>query len=97
MKNFSIRLILLVLLVVAGPTIQKMVVESQQKGHINVPVSDAEQSSFEEENIESDGQIICPFLNSIEHFKLQLPFNFQAALLFVSLTDNIVLPPPKLK
>ncbi len=96
MKNLSIRFILLVLLVFVGPTIQEMIVETQQKGQLNTPVSDTEQSSLEDESEAYDGQFICSFLKTFKDFNLRSPFTFQASDLGFSLPDNIVLPPPKL-
>jgi len=96
MKNLSIRFILLVLLVFVGPTIQGMIVETQQKGQVNVPISDTEQSSLDDELEGFDGQFICSLLKSSKHFNLPSPFRFQASDLSFSLPDNIVLPPPKL-
>jgi len=95
MKNFSIRLILLVLLVFVGPTIQEMVAGSQQKGHLSTPISDTEQSSFEDESEELDGQLICSFLKFFKNIKLPQQFTLQVSFRFFSLTDKIVLPPPQ--
>jgi len=96
MKNYSIRLILLVLLVFVGPTIQEMLVGSQQKGHFSTPISDTEQASFEEESEELNGQLICSFFMFFKHIKLPQQFTFQASFRFFRLTDKIVLPPPQL-
>jgi hypothetical protein len=95
MKHFSTRFILLIILVVVGPAIQKMVMEIQQKDHISVPVPQAEESSVDEEKEECDCLVICPLLKSFKHFKLQFSFSSQTPFLFFSLPDNIVLPPPK--
>lgn len=96
MKNFNIRFILLVLLVVVGPTIQNMVLGAQQRAHVSIPISDVEESKFENETEEPAGQIICSFLKYFKHLKLSPQFTFQASFLFFSLTDTIVLPPPQL-
>lgn len=96
MKNFSIRFIILLLLVVVGPTIQKMVIGTQQKAHLSAPISDVEESNFENESEKSDGQLICSFLKSFKHFTSPFQFTFQALFLFFSLPSNIVLPPPQL-
>jgi len=96
MKNFSIRLILLVLLVFVGPTIHEMVEGTKQKGHLSVPISDTEQSSFDDESEGSDGQPTCSFLDLFKHSKPSSQFTFQASNLYFSLADNIVLPPPQL-
>lgn len=96
MKNFNIRFILLVLLVVVGPTIQKMVIGTQQRAHLSAPISNVEESKLENETEESDGQLIYSFLKYFKHVKLPSQFTFQASFLFFSLADNIVLPPPQL-
>ena len=96
MKNFSILFIILILLVVVGPTIQKMVIGTQQKAHLSSCISDADQSSSEEESEESDGQFICSFLKYSKHLKLPLQFSYKALTLCSSLADNIVEPPPQL-
>lgn len=95
MKNFSIRFILLILLVVVSPTIQKMIIGTQQKAHLSSLISDAEQSSFEDESDESDGQFICSFFKYSIHLKLPLQFSYQASTLCCSLAVNIVEPPPQ--
>jgi len=97
MKNFSIRLILLVLLVFVGPTIQEMVEGSQQKGHLSAPVSDTEQSSSENEPEGFNGLIVSSFLKFFKHIKLPPQDNYQVSFRFFSLTDTIVLPPPQLQ
>ena len=97
MKNFSTRFILLILLVVVGPTIQEMVIGTQQKANLSAPISDIEESKFENESEESEGQLICSLLKYFKYFMLPLQFSFKASVLCVSLTDTIVLPPPQLK
>lgn len=49
MKNQSIHLILFILLIVVVPTIQKIVLDTQHKKTITIPLSDTEELSFEKE------------------------------------------------
>ena len=95
MKNFSIRFILLILLVVAGPTIQKMVLETQQKDQLSAPISDLEEPNFENESEESDGQFICLFLKYFKSLKLPIQSSFLALIPCCNLAETIVLPPPQ--
>lgn len=95
MKNFSIRFIILILLVVVGPTIQKIVIGTQQKAHLSAPISDVEESNLENESEESDGQLTCLFLKYFKHLKSPLQFSYQTSALCFSLADAIVSPPPQ--
>lgn len=96
MKKFSTRLILLILLFVVGPIIQKKVMGIQQKGNISAPISESDESSFNDEKEECDCLVICPLQKSFNCLTLQFPFSFLASILFFSTPDNIVLPPPQL-
>ncbi|RRG22212.1 hypothetical protein DWB61_08380 [Ancylomarina euxinus] len=95
MKNFSIRFILLILLVVIVPTIQKMVLGTQQKAQLSTPISDLEESKFENDYEEPDSQFICSFLKFFKHFKLPNQFSYKVSALSHSLADSILLPPPQ--
>ncbi len=94
MKNFSNRLILIALLFVVGPTIHKIVTEKQQKGTICTPISEADQSSLEEETEETEGHVIYSLPYSITCFHKQISLTIQATLLPLSLADNSFSPPP---
>ncbi len=94
MKNFSTHLILIALLFVVGPTIHKMVMAKQQKGTICAPISEADQSSFNEENEESEDQSTCTLPNSIKLFHKQISFTIRALIFPLILTDASFLPPP---
>lgn len=94
MKNFSNRLILIALLFVVGPTIHKIVTAKQQKDTMYTPISEADQSSFEEETEETDGHVICTLPYSTKRFHKQISFTIRASLLPLSLADNSFSPPP---
>jgi len=95
MENISIRLILLVLLIVVGPTIQNKVIGIQQKGCISMPNSDADQSSSEEDKQQCDYMVTIQFFRSLVSHVSQSSFIRENSLLQFILPENIVLPPPK--
>lgn len=95
MKNISIRLILLVLLVVVGPTIQKKVMGIQQKGNICMPNSDTDQLSLDEEKHECDYMLTCLPFKSLISLRALFSCVPEISLLQFSLPEKIVLPPPK--
>jgi len=92
MKNFSTRLILIALLFVVGPTIHKMVMAKQQKGSVCAPISEADQSSLENEELED--QTTCTLPNSIRLFHKQISFTIKALIFPLILADTSFLPPP---
>ncbi|MRT92946.1 hypothetical protein [Ancylomarina sp. 16SWW S1-10-2] len=94
MKNYSIQLILIALLFVVGPTIHKMVMAQQQKADIYMPISDADQSSFEDENEESGNQLISTLPNSMKLFHKQISISIRVLLFPLSIADTSFLPPP---
>ncbi|MFT5749993.1 MAG: hypothetical protein ACI93S_001266 [Ancylomarina sp.] len=94
MKNFSTRLILIALLFVVGPTIHKIVMAKQQKGPICNLISEADQSSLEDENEESEDQSTCTLPNSIELYYKQICFKISTSLFPLSLADTSFSPPP---
>ena len=94
MKNFNTRLILIALLFVVGPTIHKIVMVKQQKGAVCTPIPEADQSSFEEENEESEGQFTCSLPDYVKLYYKQIPFTIRALILPLSLADTSFSPPP---
>ena len=94
MKNFSIHLILIALLFVVGPTIHKMVMAKQQKATVCTPISEADQSSFENENDESGNQLVCILPDSMNLFHKQISSSISALLLPLSIADTSFLPHP---
>tara|TARA_R110001583_G_scaffold50403_2_gene157324 strand:- start:18568 stop:18855 length:288 start_codon:yes stop_codon:yes gene_type:complete len=94
MKNFSTRLILIALLFVVGPTIHKIVMAKQQKDAIYIPISEADQSSLEEENEEYEGQVACSLPDYIKLYYKQISFTIRASLFPLSLADTSFSPPP---
>ena len=94
MKNFSTRLILIVLLFVVGPTIHKMVMAKQQKASICTPFSEADQSSFDEDNEEYEDLSTCTLPTSTKLFHKQISFTIRALISPLILADTSFLPPP---
>ncbi len=95
MRNFSIRLILLLTLIVVGPTIQKIIIGFQQKGQVCAPISEVPQSSIEGDKDEIDGKIISIFIQNMKSFIQRFPFNIQASIQCYNITHHIFLPPPQ--
>lgn len=94
MKNFSIHLILIALLFVVGPIIHKMVMVQQQKADIYMPISNADHSSFEDENEESGNQLVCTLPNAMKLFHKQISISIRVLLSPLSIADTSFLPPP---
>jgi hypothetical protein len=83
------------LLIVVVPTIQRIVLDTQHKKTMTIPLSDAEELSFEEEieawdNLELHSN---PELN--RYFTSLLSSPFRASFLLFQLPASIILPPPK--
>lgn len=97
MKKFSIRLILIVLLLVGGPTVLNMVMEFQEKEHLSTPISDTDQTSFDDETEECDSWGTSPYLKPIKYFTSKVPATFCSQVLIFSRPNIIILPPPKIK
>jgi len=95
MENISIHLILLVLLIVVGPTIHKKVMGIQQNGYISMPNSDTDQSSTEEDKQQCDYILTVQSLKSLISYVAQSSSIRENSLLQFILPENIVLPPPK--
>jgi len=84
------------LLIVVVPTIQKIVLDTQNKSTVAVPFSDADESALEEETEECDNLEIHFDQQFYRYFTTQLSSPFQASCLLFKLPDNIILPPPKI-
>ncbi|RXQ95778.1 hypothetical protein EO244_05575 [Ancylomarina salipaludis] len=97
MKKFSIRLILIIVLIVGGPVIQKMLMVIQQKEHISIPISDTDQTSLDEDTEECESWAASPVLKPIRYFSSKISVTFQTSALFFSRLNIIVLPPPKFR
>lgn len=94
MKNFSTQLILIALLFVVGPTIHKMVMAKQQKGTICAPISEIDQSSFDEETENSEYLETYLSQNLTTYFHKQISFRIETYHLPLSLADKSFSPPP---
>jgi len=94
MKNFSTQLILIALLFVVGPTIHKMVMAKQQKGTICAPISEIDQSSFDEETENSEYLETYLSQNLTTYFHKQISFRIETYHLPISLADKSFSPPP---
>jgi len=95
MKNQSIHLILLMLLIVVVPTIQRIVLDTQLKGTVATPLSDTEELSFEED-IEACDNLDLHSNSELNGYFTSLSTSpFQASFLLFQLPANIIIPPPK--
>jgi len=94
MKNFSIQLILIALLFVVGPTIHKMAMAKQQKATVYTPITEADQSSLEDDNEESENQLTSTLPDSMKLFHEQISLTIGAFLFPLTLADASFLPHP---